>query len=64
MPLRGLSKTAGTASFVPSSRKQNAPEITYPWVQIKRITLRQDWEFSTEVAFGGENKKTKLIYLS
>lgn len=42
MPLGGLRKTAGVASFVPGSGKQNAPAIMYPWVQTKRIMLRQD----------------------
>jgi len=64
VPLRGLSKTAGAASFVPSSGKQKAPAIMHPWVQIIRIILRQDWEFSSELAFCWETKKTKLIYLS
>lgn len=64
MPLGGLSKTAGTASFVPSSGKQNAAAIMYPWVQIKRLMLRQDGEFSSEVAFCWKTKKTKLIHLS
>lgn len=51
MPLTGLSKTAGIGSFVPSSGKQNAPVIMCPWVQIIRIMLRHDWEFSSEMDF-------------
>lgn len=63
MPLRRLSKTAVAASFVPSSEKQNAPAITYLWMQIIRIMLRQVWEFFSEATFCWETKKTKLIYL-
>lgn len=51
MPLMGLSKTAGTGSFLASSGKQNAPAAVCPWVQIIRIMLRQDWEFSSEMDF-------------
>lgn len=51
MPLTGLSKSAGTGSFVPSSGKQNAPAIMCLWVQIIRKMLRQDWEFSSGMDF-------------
>lgn len=64
MPLRGLNKTAGSASFVPSSGEQSTPAIMYMWVQTVRIMLRQDWEFSSEIAFCWETKTTKLMYLS
>lgn len=57
MPLRELMKTTGTVSFVPSSGKQNAPALRYPWVQIVRIMLRQDWNFSSEVAAGKQRKR-------
>lgn len=64
MLLRGLSKTAGIASFVPSSRRKNTPAITCTWVQIAGIMLKQDLEFSSEIAFGWETKIINLMYLS
>lgn len=51
MPPVGLSKATVTGSFVPSSGKQNAPAVVCPWVQIIRIMLRQNWEFSSEMDF-------------